>query len=176
MVSGHSSLGNVALPARWREYIVPGPATISTVAWKQWWRASVRPIAAQTQERNRGRNETRLLKVLPAPTDLPFPHATRVILLERTTTGRGDGKTHHIAELGVTSAPAERASAKDLLRLTRDHWDIEALHHVRHVTYREDASSVSTGQTPRIMATLRNTAISLGRHAGWKHTPDANDF
>jgi hypothetical protein len=80
-----------------------------------------------------------------------------------------------IAELGVTSVPADRASAKDLLRLTRDHWGIEALHDIRDVTYREDASRVRTGQTPRIMATLRNTAISLARLAGWKHTPDAND-
>jgi hypothetical protein len=101
---------------------------------------------------------------------------TQVILLERTTTGRPDGKTHCIAELGVTSAPADRASAKDLLRLTRDHWGIEALHNVRDVTYRQDASRIRAGQTPKIMATLRNTATSLARPAGWKHTPDANDY
>jgi predicted transposase YbfD/YdcC len=137
------------------------------------WEAT--PIAAQTQERNRGREKTRHLKVLPAPADLPFPHATQVLLPERTTTGRGDGKTHCIAELGVTSVPTDRAGANDLLRLTRGHWGIEALHHVRDVTYRQDASRARTGQTPKIMATLRNTAISLARLAGWKHTPDTND-
>jgi hypothetical protein len=52
------------------------PAT-SLVRWE------TTSIAAQTQERNRGRDETRHLKILPAPTDLPFPHATQVLLLER---------------------------------------------------------------------------------------------
>ncbi|WP_158726889.1 hypothetical protein [Tomitella fengzijianii] len=49
----------------------------------------------------------------------------------------------------------------------RGHWGIEALHHVRDVTFGEDLSQVRTGQTPRIMASCRNTAVSLLRIGGW---------
>ena len=40
------------------------------------------------------------------------------------------------------------------------------LHHIRDTTYAEDASRLRTGNAPRVMATLRNTAISLLRLAG----------
>jgi len=38
---------------------------------------------------------------------------------------------------------------------------------VRDVSFDEDRSQVRTGNAPRVMATLRNTAISLLRLAGW---------
>ncbi|MGF1653692.1 MAG: ISAs1 family transposase, partial [Actinomycetales bacterium] len=47
------------------------------------------------------------------------------------------------------------------------HWSVENKpHHVRDVAYAEDGSRVRSGHAPRIMATLRNTAISLLRLAG----------
>ena len=48
----------------------------------------------------------------------------------------------------------------------RTHW-------VRDVTFDEDRSQVRTGQAPRVMATLRNTAISLLRLTGWHNTAAA---
>ncbi|MEU9381527.1 hypothetical protein AB0D38_11265, partial [Streptomyces sp. NPDC048279] len=39
-------------------------------------------------------------------------------------------------------------------------------HHVRDVTFREDASRVRTGSAPRAMASLRNLAIGALRLAG----------
>ena len=38
---------------------------------------------------------------------------------------------------------------------------IEALHHIRDVTFAEDGSQVRTGTTPRAMASLRNLAIGI---------------
>jgi hypothetical protein len=49
------------------------------------------------------------------------------------------------------------------------------MHHVRDVTYDEDASRVRTGGSPRAMATLRNLAISLARIAGFKNIAQAID-
>ena len=50
----------------------------------------------------------------------------------------------------------------------RRHWGIEnSLHWVRDVVFDEDRSQVRTGNAPPVMATLRNTAISLLRLAGW---------
>jgi predicted transposase YbfD/YdcC len=92
------------------------------------------PVAHTDTERNKGRTETRHLTLLPVPDQLDFPHAVQAVLIERTTTGRGDGKTHCYAELGITSAPGPLADAPTLARITRDHWGVEANHHVRDVT------------------------------------------
>ena len=47
----------------------------------------------------------------------------------------------------------------------RGHWGIEArLHCVCDGTYDEDRSQVRTKHGPRVMATLRNTAIGLLRY------------
>jgi hypothetical protein len=43
----------------------------------------------------------------------------------------------------------------------RGHWAIEALHHIRDVTFAEDASQVRSGTAPRTMASLRNLAIGI---------------
>ncbi|MFI9838063.1 hypothetical protein ACIHFD_13570 [Nonomuraea sp. NPDC051941] len=48
-----------------------------------------------------------------------------------------------------------------------EHVTVEALHHVRDVTYREDACRVRIGTAPRIMARLRNLAIGPARLIGW---------
>jgi hypothetical protein len=44
---------------------------------------------------------------------------------------------------------------------------MEALHHIRDVTYGEDASQVRTGNGPQVMAALRNLlALTILRLAG----------
>ena len=59
--------------------------------------------------------------------------------------------------------PGER-----LLQLKRGHWTIEnGLHYVKDVTMGEDRSAVHADNGPKIMAALRNTAISLLRRAGF---------
>jgi predicted transposase YbfD/YdcC len=42
----------------------------------------------------------------------------------------------------------------------RGHWQIEALHHIREVTYAEDASQMRARNGPPVMATLRNLATT----------------
>jgi predicted transposase YbfD/YdcC len=133
------------------------------------------PVAHTTTETRRGRTQTRDLTVLPAPADLPFPHAAQVLLIERYVTGRGDGKIHASAELAVTSAPWHLADSAHLASLVRGQWTIETVHMIRDVTYREDACRVRTGQSPRVMATWRNTAISIVGLMGWDSTIKAND-
>lgn len=133
------------------------------------------PEAFVTNDKGHGRLERRTTRVLPAPADLPFPHARQVVLTERTTTGRGDDKVHAVAALAVTSTPAHLVGPAGLATMIRGHWGIESLHHVRDTTYREDASRVRTGTAPRVMACIRNQAISLARTAGWKNIAQATD-
>ncbi|WP_419248800.1 hypothetical protein [Streptomyces melanogenes] len=66
----------------------------------------------------------------------------------------------------MLSLTAEQATAARIAQLIRDHWKIEALHHVRDVTFAEDASQLRTGTAPRAMATCRNLAIGALRPAG----------
>jgi hypothetical protein len=68
----------------------------------------------------------------------------------------------------ITSLTVTQATPAQLAGWIRGHWAIKALHHIRDVTYGEDASQTRTGNGPQVMATLRNLAIAilkLGGHA-----------
>ena len=60
----------------------------------------------------------------------------------------------------------QQANPAVLADYIRGHWSVEVLHHVRDVTYGEDASQVRTGKAPHAMATLRNLTIGILRAAG----------
>ena len=67
----------------------------------------------------------------------------------------------------MTSLPAARATAPQLLGAVRGHWHIETrCQWGRDVTFAEDRSPVRTGSIPAVMAALRNTAIGRLRAAG----------
>ncbi|WP_236654393.1 hypothetical protein [Streptacidiphilus anmyonensis] len=66
----------------------------------------------------------------------------------------------------MTSLTVEQAIPAQLAQLIRDHWKIEALHHVRDTTFTEDASQLRTGNAPRAMATRGNLAVGALRLNG----------
>ena len=67
----------------------------------------------------------------------------------------------------VTSLTAARASPARLAAILRGHWLIEnTLHWVRDMTFGEDSSLVRTRNGPRVMASLRNLAITILRLTG----------
>ncbi len=67
----------------------------------------------------------------------------------------------------LTSLTTHQVTAADLAQHVRGHWAIEIRkHHVRDVTFGEDASRVWAGSAPRAMASLRNLAIGALRLAG----------
>ena len=56
----------------------------------------------------------------------------------------------------------------------RGHWTVEnRLHWVRDVTFDEDRSQIRKGNGPRVMAGLRNLAISVLRLAGARYIAKA---
>lgn len=119
---------------------------------------------------NRGRRVTRTIKVADVPDWIDFPGAAQVAQLRRTVTDKGT-KTVEVVYL-ITSASTKDAPPQRLATWVQGHWGggIEnRLHWVRDVTLGEDGSQVRTGQTPRVMATCRNLAISLLRIDGWKN-------
>lgn len=87
------------------------------------------------------------------------------------------GEKRHTIEIayGVSSLKPEQASAKRLLELNRGHWEIEnRVHYVRDVTYDEDRCRIRTGNGARVMASIRNTAISIARMMGFEYMTDAH--
>ena len=79
------------------------------------------------------------------------------LVRERTV----NGKTSSETVFGITSLGRERADATRLLTLVRSHWSVEALFHVRDVTFGEDACRAGTGAAPVVLSALRNAAITL---------------
>ena len=72
---------------------------------------------------------------------------------------------------GITSLSFAQASPARLADLLRGHWTIEALRHVRDVTFAEDASQVRTGAAPNVMAALRNLVIGVLSRAARSTSP-----
>ncbi|MGH4025225.1 MAG: ISAs1 family transposase [Pseudonocardiaceae bacterium] len=125
------------------------------------------PVTHLEHDRGHGRTERRTIQVLPAPDTLTFPHAAQVFLVERYVADLHANPTSAVAILGLTSRPADRADPAQIAAALRGHWAIEnGLHYVRDVTFAEDASRTRTRSGPRIMASLRNLAITVLRRAG----------
>ncbi|WP_239647193.1 ISAs1 family transposase, partial [Nocardiopsis salina] len=110
--------------------------------------------------RAHGREERRTVKVLTAP-GLAFAHAKQVVRVHRWVKELATGKVRRTYAYVVTSLAAEQADVGRLAGLVRGHWQIEALHHVRDVSFGEDASRVRSGHGAQNMAMLRNLAIGL---------------
>lgn len=133
-------------------------AQLKALAW-----ASI-PAVTRT-DRGHGRRATRTVKVVDVPAWVEFTAATQVAQLRRTVTRKGR-RTVEIVYL-ITSADARTAPPTLLATWVQSHWEIEnRLHWVRDVTFDEDRSQIRTGNAPRVMAGLRNTAITLLRLDG----------
>ncbi len=133
------------------------------------------PLQHRTREQGHGRREIRRLKVCTVQPGLLFPHAVQAIEVKRRRTSRTTNKTTIKTIYAVTSLASEQATPDRIAELIRGHWQVEALHHVRDVTFAEDASRVRTGTAPRAMGTLRNLAIGLIRQVGWTNIAAATD-
>ena len=131
---------------------------------------SLFPPPAVTTEKAHGRLEKRTVQTSTALNDyLDFPYVAQVFRIFRTTTKCKTGKTCQETAYGITSLQPSQADARQIGELVRGQWQIEnRLHWVRDVTIDEDRSQVRTGSAPRVLASLRNFAISCLRLAGYK--------
>ena len=139
-------------------------AQLKALPWRQV------PAGFGAREKGHGRAEWRTLKVTAVAAGIAFPHAAQAIQIRRrrrplsSQTGqRWSAETSY----AVTSLAAHQATPAQLAAWTRGHWAIEALHHIRDITYGEDASQIRTGSGPQVMATLRNLAIAILKPGGY---------
>jgi predicted transposase YbfD/YdcC len=124
------------------------------------------PAAASQRSRGHGRQEHRTLQAVTVTAGLAFPHAAQALRVTRRTRPLPGGTWRTITVYAITSLAFGQATPDERATWIRGHWQIEALHHIRDVTYAEDASQIRTGSGPQVMATLRNLAITLLRQAG----------
>ena len=99
-------------------------AQIRALPWRQV------PGGGCAREKGRGRAETRTLKAAHV-SYLDFPHARQAIKITRRRQDTATGRTSRQTVYAVTSLTSAEATAEDLARLVREHWSIEAHHHVR---------------------------------------------
>jgi predicted transposase YbfD/YdcC len=135
---------------------------LSTLPWRKV------PVADHTRDRGHGRVELRRLQVTTVA-GLDFPYAAQALRVTRRVRPLGSRRWRAMTVYAVTSLAAAQASPARLADWIRGHWGIEALHHLRDVTFAEDASQVRTGTTPRAMASLRNLAIGILRAGGHRN-------
>ncbi len=140
-------------------------AALKRLPWLPWNKV---PTGARSTQHGHGRRATRTIKVIDLPALPGWPEFTgvaQVAQLRRTVTRSGK-KSVEVVYL-ITSADHHEAPPAVLAAWVQEHWGIEnRLHWVRDVTYDEDRSQVRTATLPRIMASLRNTALNLHRLNG----------
>ncbi|WP_230414691.1 ISAs1 family transposase [Micromonospora tarapacensis] len=126
------------------------------------------PVQDETGNRGHGRYDIRRLQVVTCTGTLAldFPHAVQALRIRRRRLNLSTGRWSTVTVYAITNLTVAQVGPADLADALRGHWAIEILHHIRDTTYAEDASRIRTGNAPRVMATLRNTAISLLRLAG----------
>ncbi|MCY0932224.1 ISAs1 family transposase [Streptomyces sp. H27-H1] len=99
------------------------------------------PLLGRARNTGHGRREVRRIKVCTVD-KLLFPGARQAIWIRRRRVDKKTGKVSHKNVYAVTSLRVEQAGPDILAQLVRGHWGIESLHHVRDVTFDEDASEV----------------------------------
>ncbi len=165
----HAQRGHATyLAARGAHYVLtvkrnqPGLfAQLAALPWRQV------PVAHDSRERGHGRYEHRVIKVTAVAAGLAFPHAAQAIQIVRRRKLPGKKKWSPETLYAIISLAATQASPAGLAAIIRGHWVIEdRLHWVRDMDYDEDCFQVRTASGPRIMAALRNLAVTILRLAG----------
>ena len=140
-------------------------ARVKALPWRQV------PAGSTTRDAGHGRLETRTLKTAHV-SGLDFPGARQAIKITRWRQDTATGKISRETVYAITSLTSAQATAADLARLVREHWTIEAHHHIRDVTFDEDAATSRTGNGPANLATIRAAIIAAIKDAGYLHVPE----
>lgn len=129
--------------------------------------AQRQPVAAHGEaDKGHGRTEDRTVQIFSPPKDwLPEDWSAlvaAVVLVQRTRTLRvPDNQTRTSSETAFYICTA-MMSAADFAAAIRGHWRIEnCLHHVRDVTFREDACRIRNN--PGVFARVRTMALNILR-------------
>jgi predicted transposase YbfD/YdcC len=142
-------------------------AQLRRLPWKQV------PVLHRSSDRGHGRQEIREIQVLTVD-ELLFPHARQVARIRRKRRRLGTRQWTTETVYAITDLPAQQANAEEIATWAREHWTVEnTAHHVRDVTFAEDANRTRTRNAPAVMAVLRDIVRGAFRLAGWANTASA---
>src|SRR6266498_2515748 len=106
-----------------------------------------------------------------------WPGLAQVYRLERQFQWWRNGRCYRTScevEFGITSLSRAKITPECLLGFRRNHWGIETgLHYRRDVTFKEDATRMTIGNTGKIMASLNNLVIALIHQANFNNAAQA---
>ena len=140
------------------------PTLLDQLAQSPWEQV---PAGNRSRSKANGRQMIRTVKCATLSPGIGFPHAEQAIQITRKSRAVGATTWHLETVYAVTSLPTHQASPAQLGAWVRGHWGIEnGLHWRRDVVWHEDKSQIRTGNTPRVMAILRNIAITLLKRHG----------
>ncbi len=104
---------------------------------------------------------------------LDWPGLSQVYRLERKFFWLRQGQFYRNScevEYGITSLSRKQAAPGKVLRIRRQHWQIETgLHYRRDVTFHEDATRMTIGPAGRILAIIHNLILGLLKRAGFSN-------
>ena len=135
------------------------------------WRDVPGHTAVQT---GHGRRVRRTVKAVQVPAWVDWPGAAQILQIRRTRTINAR-KTIEVV-YAICSVPMTDAPPRLVASWIQGHWAIwghlplageNALHWVRDVVFDEDRHQLRVRNGPHVMATLRNTTITLLRLTGW---------
>jgi len=142
----------------------------------------MRAVTVQEPKARHGRREVRMVWALADPdlnayagsagaVGVPWPYLAQVCRVERQrivlTTGGVIADASREVTYYITSRSPTQADAGTLAHVMRGHWGIEnKAHHVRDVTFGEDACQIRAGAAPQVRAACLNVVIALLRRAG----------
>lgn len=106
-----------------------------------------------------------------------WPGLAQVYRLERQFQWWRSGRCYRTScevEFGITSLSRKKITPDRLLGLRREHWGIETgLHYRRDVTFKEDATRMTIGNTGKVMASINNLVIALIRQSNFQNAAQA---
>ncbi len=138
-------------------------------------------LTAQKTNKGHGRLETRTIttsEMLNAYST--WPGLSQVYRLERSFQWFRSGRCYHTScetEFGITSLKRTHSTPLRILNVRRAHWGIETgLHGRRDVTFKEDATRMTTGNMGKVMTSINNLAIALIRQAKFQNAAQARRY
>ena len=132
----------------------------------------------KTQEKKHGRIETRTCYVLNEIAFFTDYVDTWKGLKKIFAVKRKVEKDERISEEMSCYLSSKNASAKELLEYTRNHWQIESMHHILDVTFDEDRCKLLSKRAQENMNIFRKMGVSIHKNylKGKKQTVKSNMF